>query len=255
MNFHYEDYLAEKLSLLQAEMELSDFKFFVEEEQMFVKHGGILEEKAIYCVVKYMSSTLEIGSKTQPIQVIILTEQDSLSVAKAIFDKFAADYNWKVESSQGEFVKQQHSTPVVLSNFNEAAYGYRSVMYMSSTLYITENIADVTELKVDGEDVTPVTFSLNYSMTPNSQQMSDRPISQSVKSVSSLSIAMVIPCLRSAFLYKITDIMSEEVFGNENFYFSFKIGGVEFSNRMKLISAQMISAPNQIPSLQLGFMM
>jgi len=253
MNFDYEAYLLSKLTAIQEDQGLSDFNFEIETEQAFIKRKDY-DPNTIYIIIKYLADNKQFNATQQPIQLLILTEQNSLDVSKIIFDKFTQDYNWKVEIQGTTYVKQQYSQPVVLSNFNPVAYGYRSVMYVSTTLYVLEGFIDVTDFKIDTKSIELINFSLNYSMTTNTQQKQGENIASSVKNVSSLTITISTPIVSGTLLTNISNTLSGSYSGNQNYTITYKIGTSSFSYNMKLTSCQIITAPNQVPSLQLGFM-
>ena len=187
---------------------------------------------------------------------MILSESDSLEFARTLFNTFAKDYNWQLaqESGTSTYVKQQYSAPVVLSNFQEEGYGFRSTLYMTGTLYIMENVLDFTDFKIDAKDIKPLNVTFTYTMTPNAQQLksSTDNISISVKSTSGIGLSFVIPPIYPELVSKCSLIMKGTNTGNEDFAVSFKIGSTEFSYNMKLVSATFVSAPNQIPNMSIG---
>ena len=259
MNFNYEAYILSKLSEIQTDQGLSNFNFEIETEQAFIKRRT-LEPDTIYIIIKYLADTKQIGAKVQPIQLLILSEQDSLDVSKLIFDKFAQDYNWKVVIDGSDYIKQQYSQPVVLANFNPVAYGYRSVMYVSTTLYVMENYTDITDLTVDSISIEAIDFSLQYSMSTNTQQQAGNNISTSVKNASTVAISMTIPAVYPNLIKKIRNTVTGTDTGNYSYPISFKMKvdgdtgtDSDISYNMKLTSAILITAPNQVPSWKLGF--
>lgn len=290
MNYDFNALLREQIILLKQDYEI-DCDFIIESEQMFIKRD-VLKPNTIYLLTRELQNDNSIGVKTQPIQVLILTEQDSLDKAKGFFSEYAKRFNFIEQTStyldsnnnsHSIWVKQQYSDPVVLSNFNTIDYGYRSVLYMSTTLYIMYDIVDLQTLttgniSVDGNEYKALTFDLTYSMTPNTQQTSGTTefISKSVKSISSLAINITIPSIASNLITKVLSIANESdttttdltdtlsYGGNENFYFYFKLGAVQFGNsgdlsdthkvlKMKLVSMQFGTAINNIPAIRLGF--
>ena len=275
MKFDYNALLSQQLYSLQATLGLSDFEFFVDSEQSFLKEKD-LKPNSIYVLTKELQSDKSIGVDTQPVQILVLTEQDSLEIAKAFFSKFAEAYNFKAITQTYEendvqhsiWVKQQYSDPVVLSNFNTISYGYRSVMYVSATLYVMYDVVDLKNLKIDGETVNALTFDLAYNMSPNTQQLGGTEfISKSVKSVSTMAITVTIPVVKSDLTEKVLKIMDEadatttdqsdaqSYGGNENFYFDFYLGDYHFeSKKFKLTVADFGAAVNDIPAIRLGFM-
>lgn len=274
MNFNYNELFRKQLYTLQNKLGISDFHFEVDEEQAFIKRKD-LEPNTIYVLTKTLQNEIQIGIDSQPIQVLILSEQNSLDVAKEFFSQYAKTYNWKAENysytkdnkTHYIYVKQQYSDPVVLSNFNTVAFGYRSVLYMSVNLYIMNDVVDLHDLYIDNEKVKALTFNVAYSMSTNSQQIDSNTefIAKSVKSVSSLAITLSIPVVDSPLITKVfailneTDVQTEEFNssfgGNENFEFDFYLGTTHFINKtMKLINAELGAAINNIPTINLGFM-
>lgn len=187
MSFNFENYLLQ---------ELNSDKVIVMSEQLFAKNGEFDPDK-IYVVTKYLTSSIEYGAETQPIQILVLSEQNGLKEAKEIFDAFTVTHNWRAGTHDGVYVKQQYSSPVVMSNFNEAAYGYRSVLYISATLYIMQNVCDVEKLKIKDVDIKPLNFNWSYQMTGNTQPVGGDMIASTVKNISTFQATMSIPVLNS----------------------------------------------------------
>lgn len=255
MNFRYDNWLITKLVNIQETLSISDFKFEIAEEQDFLKDNFVVNPDTIYIVIKYLSDTKSINSTIQPIQLIILCEENSLEKSKIIFNALANDNNWTSVLENTEFVKFQFSNPVVLSNFNEVGYGYRSVMYMTCNLYIMEDVLDFEYIKIGNIDTQFISVNIAYSMSPNTQPMSGEYISSSSKSVSTLSISLTIPFLDNSTITDILDIIEETDSGADNFTISYKLTGkTEKTKNMKLISATIGSAKDNLPVLMLGFM-
>lgn len=270
MNFEYNTLLTQQLYSLQNTLALSDFKFSVDSEQAFLKKKD-LDPNTIYVLTRDLQNENQIGVDTQPVQILILTEQNSLDIAKAFFSEFAKKYNWKVYSDSVNkiWVKQQYSDPVVLSNFNTVEYGYHSVLYMSANLFIMYDVVDLRSLYIDGEEFTVLSFDLAYSMNPNTQQLTGagKYISRSVKSVSTMALTITIPVVESGLITKILKILDEDdgptagmddttaYGGNEDFVFDFYLGEYHFEDKkFKLVSADFGAAVNDVPAVRLGFM-
>lgn len=270
MEFNYNDVLREKIASLQKELGLSNFDFEIDYEQAFLKTKD-MKPNTIYILTKNLQSDISIGVTTQPVQIFILSEQNSLDVCKALFQEFARRYNFQaISQTLGEhniWVKQQYSDPVVLSNFNVVDYGYRSVLYISATLYIMYDVVDVKNVKVDNVDYIPLSFNFAYSMSTNTQQQANKYISTSKKTVSTFAITMTIPMVSSVLITKVMSIIDGTIDtydGDNGFVISFECGLTQviggeilpkaISKTVKMISAQLITAPNAVPSLQLGFL-
>lgn len=262
MKYDFETYLLGRLEHIKDTLTgFEDVQIFISEEQNFAKMDELTPD-SIYIVIKYLSSSIEYYAETMPIQILVLSEQNSMEKAQILMNKFTETYNWNVIEENNTYIKQQYNSPVVLNNYVEVGYGYRSVLYVTGTLFIMENVVDVQNLTIDGNTVKPLSFNIAYSMSTNTQQLPDKWIATSMKTVSTFSISMSIPMIESDLVEKVLNILNEvndtesniEYNGNNDFAFSFTLG-VNFSkSHMKLISAQIITAPNQIPSLQLGFM-
>lgn len=264
MNYNFENYLLEKLNLINTDLDLG-LTIYGSVEQNFAK----MEQPGpddIFIVIKYLSSSIQFDAETMPIQILVLSEENSLDKARMLMNKFANDYNWNVINENGTYVKQQYNSPVVLNNYVEVGHGYRSVLYVSGTLYIMENIVDVKNVTVDGVSVQPLAFNISYSMSTNTQQTASDYIASSVKTVSTFALTMTIPMLESELVTKVMKILDEQntFDGNNSFSISFECGLEQtvndqtvpkpISKTMRLISAQITTAPNQVPGLQLGFM-
>lgn len=263
MSWNYEEKLIEYIAQANHDAGLVDengnpYIFEVCSEQLFATK--VIEPNKIYVVIKYLSSSNSLNVVMQPIQIFVLSEQNQLQVAHTVFSQLVASHNFEVIIEDGIYVKQDYREPVILSNFNAVSYGYRSVMYISATLYIMKDLLDVSNLSINGVEVKPLSFSISYSMTPNTQQIPPDKLSTSVKSIASFSISFVVPLINSQFVEKINEIMAGEESGNYDFEFKFKIGNVKFGYfeeddshlYMKLLSAQVTTAINEAPSLQIG---
>lgn len=279
MKFDYNRILVEKFYELQDELGLGNFNFEVDDEQAFLKKKD-LAPNTIYVLTKELQNDNSINVETQPVQIMILSEQNSLDVAKAFFSEFAKRNNFiainqtYTENNVGHnlWIKQQYSDPVVLSNFNTVAFGYRSVLYISATLYIMKDVVDISNLTINNEDIEALNFSISYSMSTNTQQLPSEYIASSMKTVSTFAITMTIPMIKGTFVGDVLNILNEDQTevdgngahfdGNNVFTIAFRFGvskedeayHVDISKDMRLISVQIITAPNQVPSLQLGFM-
>lgn len=256
--FNYENDLELKLKTINTQKQLG-LTIEVASEQAFAKQKTFAPN-TIYVVVKKLGASMTFEAITQPVQLIIICEQNSLDKTQELLNTFVETYNWQSETqisgSTTTYVKQQYSKPVVMSNFNEVGFGYRSALYVSGTLFLMENVLDVKDIYVDGVEIQPLTFNINYSMSGNTQPVRNDKISSTEKNVSTMSISMSIPMTDTDLVRKIIGIMNVNDTnwnGNEVFAFSFNMG-LTLTYNMKLTSAQVITSPNQVPSLSLGFM-
>lgn len=266
MKYNFENYLFDKLSRIAIELKYDNINIQIAEEQAFSKMKE-LSPHSIYVVIKYLSSSIEYYAETMPLQILVLSEQNSFEKAQMIMNKFANDNNWKVINDEpGTYIKQQYNSPVVLNNFVEVSYGYRTILYVTGTLYIMENVLDIEDLEyyegLDSEEheiwtkIEPLNFNISYAMTPNTQPLPNKYISTSLKTISTFSFSMSIPIVNSTLVTNVLETLrGVDKSGNEEYRFRFDCGLTNKIDKVtRLVSAQLITAPNQVPSLQLGFM-
>lgn len=261
MTFDYNKILKDNLAALQKELGLDDFNIEVDSEQAFIKTND-MKPDTIFVLTKELQNDRSIGVETQPVQIFILSEQNRLDACRILFQEFAKRNNFVAFTSGNDWIKQQYTDPVVLSNFNTVDFGYRSVLYVSATLYIMKDVIDVSNVTIDGDPIVPLSFSFSYSMTTNTQPKATESIASSQKTVSSFAITMSVPLVKSDFVEKALKIIDEDenYNGNEVFVVSFTCKtsdesmSITITKNLKMINAQLITAPNQVPSLQIGFM-
>lgn len=255
----FENDLRQKLLSIAAGY---DVNVEIYDEQIFSKQA--LKPGTIYCVLKYLATTLTYNIGSTPIQMIVLAEANNLAKAKEILEQFATTYNWLAFSSNGVFYKPQYSTPVVLSNFNEVGYEFVTALYMNINLITIANAPDVSNFKIKVNNVTydiePMNFQISYQATADTQQMAGSNIANSVKTVSTVSIAFQI----TSVVQKVSgvdttipdfyNIIKGTNTGNTTFQVTFSIGTTNFSYNMILISYQQVFTPNEAPTIRIGMM-
>ena len=255
MSFNYGNYLMEKLEEIKQDLSLN-INVNVVSEQAFIKMKDF-KPNNVYVIIKMLTASLSYEGKTQPVQLLCLSEENSLKESQELLNAFTERLNWSCFYDDDTFIKQTYTNPVVLSNFEEIAIGFRSVLYVTGTLFILEDVVDVKELTIDNNVVNASTFTFNYSMTPNTQQIASEKFATSVKSVSAIVCSLVVPLIDCDLTDKIIGIISNDAnyTGNENFIIKWKMNSssFNFSFNMKLTSAQIVTAPNQVPSLTLSF--
>jgi hypothetical protein len=254
MAFDYQAFIYEKIINIIRDNNLN-VKFIVTDEQQYARKE--IEPDTIYIVIKKLSGDLSDGVKIQPYQILFITEQNGVDLTVSIANEFSQKNNFAVSSGNGYYVKHNYGTPVNMSNFNEIGFGYRSIIYLSSTLYIMDGLLTLLDdgyIKVDGESIRPIGFTLNYSMTGDTQAFSNSELAKTVKSVSALSISFTTPLFNNNFIKKILDISDGNISGNTDFKIVFSFGEKDYDLDMKLTTAQVNDAPTQAPSIQLGFM-
>ena len=118
----YKEWLRDRLVECKNALDFNNYNIEVYNEQDYAKNRSI-KAKTMTVIVKFLSSAMVFNVKTQPIQMLVITEENSISVANTILTSFSERYNFKVEIDGSTYVKHMYATPAVLSNFNLIGIG------------------------------------------------------------------------------------------------------------------------------------
>lgn len=250
----YKNWLLRRLCERRDELGFDGYSIEVWNEQDYAKRKS-LKSKTITVIAKFLPSTLVFSVKTQPVQMLAITEENSISAANSILTSFVERTNFSVQAEGTTYVKHMYSTPSVLSNFNLIGIGMRTVLYVNATLFVLEDVMDITDLKVDGSAVDAISATIGYTMTGDTQPFGGG-YAKTRKSFATFVLTLNVSCTKTGFTTKVAKIMnmSSEEKGDEAFSFSFKLGDIEFSGmEMRLVGATVATAINGVPSLQMSF--
>ena len=251
----YKQWLQNRLIEIKNTLDFSDYKVEVYNEQDYAKERSI-KPKTITVVAKFLTSTIIFSAKTQPIQIIVITEENGISVANSIMTKFCETYNFQVIVDGSTYIKNMYTTPSVLSNFNLIGIGMRTVLYISATLFVLDNVCDIKDLIIDSKAVEILNGTLGYTMSGDTQPFNDG-FATTVKSYAVNVLTFNVPCVETDFVTKVLKIMngSSTDKGNDNFAVAFNVGSLSFSLTMKLSGAVLTTAVNNVPALQVSLTM
>ena len=249
----YKEWLNGRLIEIKADLGFEDYIVEVFNERDFGKNQS-LKAKTISVIIKFLSSTMIFSAKTQPIQILCITEKNSFSVANTILTRFCDTFNFAVLADGTTYVKHIYSTPTMLTGFPEVGAGYRAVFYVNATLFILKDVMDITDLKIDGVNIDAISQTIGYTMSGDTQPF-DGGYAQTEKNFATFVMSLNVACIKNDFTEKVIKIMNKSSTdeGNENFAVSFKIQDFSFSFNMKLTGATLSTAKNSVPSLELGF--
>lgn len=249
----YKEWLKNRVVEIKNALDFNDYNIEVYNEQDYAKNRSI-KAKTITIVVKFLASSLIFSAKTQPIQMLIITEENGIGVANSIMTKFAENYNFATIPDGTTYVKHMYSTPVVLSNFNLIGIGLRTVLYINTTLFILENVMDINDLYIDEQKIDFLSATIGYTMQGDTQPF-DGGFAITEKNFATFVLTINIACVETDFSKKCVKIMSgkSEELGNEDFKVAFSVGQLPFDFNMKIIGATLTTAINNVPSLQLSF--
>lgn len=249
----YRDWLRNRLLEARDTLGFNDYAIDVYNEQDYAKHRSI-KPKTITVVVKFLSSTLLFSTRTQPIQMLVIAEENGIGVANSIITSFCERFNFSTIADGTTYVKHMYSTPAVLSNFNLIGIGLRTVLYVNTTLFILEDVMDITDLKVDGNPIDALSSTFGYTMSGDTQPFGGG-IAETVKDYATVAMTINVACTKTAFTEKCIGIMNGKSTGSgdERFAVSFRVGDIAFSFSMVLTGSTITTAVNNVPSIQLSF--
>lgn len=257
---NYKEWLKNRLLEIKNGLDFDDYNIEVFDEQDYAKNRSI-KSKTITVIVKMLPSSLIYQAKTQPIQMLAITEENGISVANSIMTKMCEDYNFVVTSEGSTYTKHIYSTPAVLSNFNLIGIGLRTVLYINATLLILDGVMDVNQLKVkvgsmvDFLNLEPLSATIGYTMTGDTQPF-DGNYAKTEKNFATFCLTLNVASVKNDFTEACIKIMNgtSTSKGNEAFRFDFYVGDLHFENfDMKLTGVALSTAVNDVPSLQLSF--
>ena len=254
---YYKDWLKDRLVEIKNNLDFKDFNVEVYNEQDYAKNRSI-KAKTITVIVKFLADNKIFSAKTQPIQMLVITEENGLSVANSIITKFCDTYNFAITTNGTTYIKHMYSSPVPLSNFNLIGIGLRTVLYVNTTLFILEDVRDINNLKIDNKSVDAMSITIGYTMSGDTQPF-DGGFAKTVKNFSTFVMTVNVACVKNDFTDKCIGIMKGNSTnkGNETFVVSFDVGKgsdkISFSLNMKMTGGTLTTAVNNVPSLQLSF--
>lgn len=248
----FRDFLYIKLNRLKELVGAEDYTIKVYEEREFQNVRP--EPKEISVITKKMVSSLTFNTIQTPYQIFIMSEQNANDVTFALMNKFAVDNNWSVVEEGDSKIKLQFSQPMIMNNFEIVGVGYRAVLFISATTYEMEKAIDLSNLKIDEEDIIPISANLGYGANMDTVQFPDSELSDSEKTSGAFALTIVVASKQSAFLNKALNILADKSSGNADFTFDFYLGNIHFENiPLKLAQLDFATAAGDIPTISLSF--
>lgn len=266
---NYANWLRNRLNEVKDSLDFSQYEIEVINEQDFAKRRSI-KPNTITVIVKCLKPLLVFNVTTsQPIQMIIIGEENGIDVTQTIMNRFAGIYNNYVQAEGGNSIKHAYATPVVLSNFNLIGIGYRTALYMDTNLFILENSLDIgnyiiwykrniqSDTGYDLVKVPIISATFAYTMQGDTQPFSGK-LAKTVRDFATFTMTITIPATQNELIAQVVKIMTggDEI---DTFKLSVDFGEeghtleTNFPLEMKLVDATISSAINNVPSIQLSF--
>jgi hypothetical protein len=266
---YFKDYFTEKINevynnLVQAGTLEPKYKINVIEELSFGTEEDS-ERDVINIVFKTLVGTILTNSTVQPVQFICFSEPGNTETALTILNEYAKLYNMTSFVTSFVYHKQMYSTPTIMSNFNRTPDGLRSMIFMSATLIITQNVKDVQYIKVSAPSVTETTikftsFALSYAATPDNQRVSGQELNQTKKKLASQVLSFTCHNQSTAIHDRFFSIANGSNSGNTVFtvkLYSYPNGETETllaTLSMIMIDYSLTATPGELPMLTMRFM-
>ena len=189
-------------------------------EQYYVRNTE-RDPRKIYIVVKFLESDINYNQVTMPINFNIIAEKNKIDVCQRLLLEFAQTYNLRQEKNGNSIIRQVYSSPTVMTNFIDIQDGLRSLLFMSGTFLISENMNPVkiyvseTEYVDDNgnrEELDYVNFSSTFDIQTDPQayfNSNNRTITTNKVATFSFSVT-VYNTTTSYLLNKVMDIEFED---------------------------------------------
>lgn len=181
-------YLIKKnlVSIVESDEEYyKGLKVFVTMEEQDVNEK---ERNAIYVVVKTQPATLTYAQVIMPITLSVVSEYNNINIAITLLGAFAERYH--LEMNKEKTIKQYYTSPNVVSNYNSVFDGYRSLIYLSGTLVISEN-ANYLTVKYKGKEVQAISCVLDGTIQLDTQATySSENFTASVGKIGTLTLSI-----------------------------------------------------------------
>lgn len=115
-----------------------DYNIVIAKEQLIDKKTSEqLRPNTIFIVVRFSPVTINFGLSVLPITITAISEQNNIDVCQRLLLDYAQVYN--LERTDDKKIQQIYESPTVTSNFNIVYSGFRSILYVSGTLVISEH--------------------------------------------------------------------------------------------------------------------
>jgi len=216
-----------------------------------------VESNKIYIILASQQGTDFFRSSVLPVEINIISEDNTLKNAKILADTFGTEYTLAdtLINVENAYIQQAYTTPQVKSNFEEIDNGYRSIISFVGTFVVAYDIDSVQSITVDGELVKVTGFKVIFTASPDPQPFYiSKARANTINKFGSFNINFSIESIHSNFLSKVNSIAIGEESINSVFTFSFSIGAQALSNtELKLVDYVYTQNKGEIPQLSLTF--
>lgn len=241
-------------SIKAIDEKYSNLKFYVDDEQSFIKRGTINDRNSIYIVVKFGEATLNSGSSVAPITLLVFGIGNDIELTQAFLQDYATNYNLARDDKM-QFV---FSSPYAMANFNETGYDFRALFSISGSILVgNTNSIFIDYIEYKGEKINIIDFNDDTTNNLNPQVYGNTyGRTKSYATFQSYTFCISIYALDNILARDILDVKySNKNTSNKEFTFTLKFNnGSGFTNwTFKLKNATFISKMGQLPVFSLTF--
>lgn len=243
------------LALVNNDTIYSAYNVGVYDEQTYGALQGNIRFKKndIYIIVHFFNGTIYAESITVPLYFEIISEENSLVVAKNLMIEYGITYNFATPQtgllSTGVYVQQAYTTPQTQSNFNEVSGGYRSLLVLNATFVVGENISAITNLEIDGASINFISADATCTMTPNTIDTGvNNGRTQTKNKFATFALTLTLVSKSSAFINKLDSIAFGTANINTTFYVSFVKNGLTYTKTLHMLAPDFKQTKGTIPT-------
>lgn len=255
---NYKTIMENNLATVLSELGLTGtYNCVVDNEQQFLTHintADDLVEHTIYFVIKELGGSAIFNTQVLPSTLIVLSEQNSLSVAKQVIYKYIELFNLSTFTQGFSSIKFILDTPTATANFYNFGAGTRSIFKCDVVFIISQNILDMASAKIDGETLDIITLAFDSENKSDTMPLYNDYVATSVMDYSSNSLQITIPMQQCSLLNKCLEIANGTHSPNTIFNIA-----IAFNNGLKVegvyyyVKMQLGIAIGELPAVSLTF--
>ena len=219
------------------------------------------EKNVIYMVINFSLAEVTFGESVLPFNIQAMSSENNEEPAVKLLVDYAYKYNLNRVNENN--IQQVYETPVVSSNFNIVASGFRSLVTMSGVFIISKNANYYTFYyeyvkngKVIKEEIPFITSSFNGTISLDTQVFYNRNnFTESKGKFGTLSFSLVTYILSNIeIINEALRILTKQSDINKDFniYIEFK-NGMKVKEVFKLTNIDSSQEIGQIPMISLSF--
>lgn len=219
------------------------------------------EKNVIYMVINFSIAEVTFGESVLPFTIQAMSTENNEEPAVKLLVDYSYKYNLNRVSENN--IQQVYETPVVSSNFNIVASGFRSLVTMSGVFILSKNANYYTfyyEYIFKGqtrkEEIPFITSSFNGSISLDSQVFYNRNnFTESVGKFGTLSFNIVTYLMsNNPLVNEALKVLTKQSNINQDFVISIEFkNGMNLKESFKLASIDSSQSLGEIPMISLSF--